>query len=190
MTEPVRTRKLYKWDHDRPFSADKRLFFMNGELHAFVSKNRAQGLVQSWNYPQGRTEVVLYSDAHKDTNRAYTLSSIARLLNRTNFRIHQAWSEGFRKPPGEKYNFKLYKSLEENKGQRTYYGDEQYILDLRDWFSEQYHGRSQHTDKIIKSNYKQLPTKAEVNAMLRRNQQFYVKDKNGNMVPVWAAPDL
>lgn len=144
-------------------------FFLNGKIHKVLSRSRARDELYAWCYPDGQR--VLYSLAlvEKNMQNAYSLVEVGKILNKHKITLEDYIIEGKIRTPQKVYPIgkpesKWYKfMLSENDVMEVH----QFILDAG------------YTNN--------LPSKAELQALLKHNLILYTKTEEGKFVPVWKA---
>ncbi len=149
-----------------------RYFYLDGELHKVLTVNRGRDFVITWNYPQAKRKMYVWSDVQKRKQRAMTITEVAQLVNRHRMTIDEYIREGWIKSPQRTYNIET-----RRLGKHMFSEDD--VMDLHDFMSERilHHGRRMHNDN--------LPSKAELRALVREGRVLYARDEYGDEVPMW-----
>lgn len=160
-------------------SASKRIryFFVNDQLHKTIHINRSSDLVVAWCYPLKKRISYSWSETQKQMERAYTITEVAKMLDRHRMTIDKYIRRGSIKTPQ-----RVYKIDGKFNTAGKYMFSEKDILSLHEYCSTLSKGRPRK-DGLI--NVVGLPTKSEIKSMLKQSSTLYVKDEEGNFIPVW-----
>jgi len=159
-------------------SPQRRLCFLNDELHKIIHIDRINNIVRTYNYVQDRQMAYLYTDYKKLRTPAYSIRLVGKLLSRSPDSIRKAINRGDVKKP----------YLMDQYVHGVYYFCETDIYNLRDFYASWHTGRPRK-DGYITPRY-DVPTKKELDALLGKSEMLYVKNKNGEFIPVWRAEDF
>lgn len=154
-----------------------RYFFLNNDLHKTIHINRSSDLIVAWNYPQKRRASYSWSDAQKNMEKAYSITDVANMLNRHRMTIDKYIRQGLIKTPQ-----RMYKIDGKFNSAGKYMFSEKDILELHEYCSTISKGRPRKDGLINTSG---LPSRSEVKAMIKQSSVLYVKDDDGNFIPVW-----
>ena len=157
-----------------------RYFFVNNELHKVLRINRPEDLVYAWNYPQGKRVAYVWSATQKTMQRAFSVSEVSEFFGRNHYVIKQYILDG------EIKNIQKTYSMDEKKSPGKYFFSEDDLRMLYDYLSTKNLGRPRKDG--IQVQYP-LPSRSELEAMIRQDAVVYVKDKTGEFVPVWKQPE-
>lgn len=157
-----------------------KYFFLNGELHKILRLSRPDDMVFAWSYPQSKRVAYIWTDVQKNMQHAYKVPQVAEILNRHPNIIKGHMRDGHIKTIQKTY------SIDEYKKPGVYLFSEDDIKSLHNYLMNTHRGRPRADGKITPSN---LPTKAELEAILRQEVTLYVKTKDGDFSPVWKQPD-
>lgn len=149
------------------------IFFLNGDLHRIIRKSAAQNIVYAFNYKTNSVAKYTYKDYKSFKKKAYTISEVAKVLRRHVDRVRAAMSSGSVRKP-----FLL--PYEGRTG--VYYFTEEDIYLYREYFASLHRGRPRQDGIVIP---KDVPTEAEVDAILGKKPVLYIRTSNGEYVPVW-----
>jgi len=144
-------------------------FFLNDKIHKVLTRSRAKDELVAWCYPDGKR--VLYSLAlvEKTMKNAYSTAEVAQILNRHKITIEDYIIDGKIKTPQIVYPI--------GNPESTWYKfmfSESDVMDVHQF--------------ILDAGYTNtLPSKAELQAILKHNLILYTKTEEGNFVPVWKA---
>ncbi len=154
----------------RPATRKKFLyFFLNNKLHKVIRLSRAKDELVAWCYPDKKR--VLYSnlDVQKNMQNAYTVKQVGEIIGRHHVTIEEYILQGKIKEPQKVYPI----SKPESTWSKFMFSESD-ILKLHEY--------------ILEAGYtKDLPTKSELQALLKHNMILYTKSSEGNFVPVWKA---
>jgi hypothetical protein len=171
--------KLPEADSSRNLVKTKNLiFFLNGDLHRLIKTNAAANICYAFNYNKNEVVKYPYKDYKKFRKPAFKIGEVATILRRHRDRIRRAFIEGHVSKP----------ILIDYKGRTgVYYFSEEDIYELREYFAGVHRGRPRADGIIVSKN---VPTEAEVDAVLGKTPTLYVRTKEGNFVPVWKAEEF
>lgn len=155
-------------------------FYLNDILHKTLQVNRADDTIIAFNFVEGKRVAYNYTDVKRNRKHAYSISEVAKLINRHIDTIKRHLRSGDLKKPQQAYA--LY---DHTKLGRYYFTDED-IKHMREFFKTIHIGRPRKDGNITASN---IPSKTELEAMLRNETVLYIKDNEGEFVPVWKAPE-
>lgn len=157
-----------------------RYFYLNGDLHRVLSVIRAQDLVISWNYREGKRAGYAWSDARKRLGRAFTMTQVGDMIGRHRTNIERDILAGRIRAPQRAY------SLDGNKIPGKYLFSEKDVFELHDYLLTVHIGRPRKDGRITPAR---MPSKAELRAMMRHDTVTYVKSEDGTFTPVWKEQD-
>lgn len=154
-----------------------KIYFLNGELYKIIKADRSSNICHLYNFQTEEVKKFLYSDFKKFRKPAYRIGKASKLLNRHPDRIRRAiWGGQVTKP------------LLVKRGESgTYWFSEENIHELRDFFANVHRGRPRKDGIIVSHN---VPTKDELDALLGNKEMLYIKNKNGDFIPVWRAEEF
>lgn len=156
--------------------SDLRYFYLNSNLYKILRVNRPQDFVEVWNFTEHRVEGLIWSDVRKRAERAFTLQEVCSMIGRTRVTVELAIVEGKIKAPQRIYTLDL------DRKPGKYLFSEKDVLDVHDYFLTVHVGRPRADGKITPGK---MPTKQELRAMMRHDTVLYVKNDDGEFVPVW-----
>lgn len=157
-----------------------RYFFVNQDLHKVLRKSRGEDLVVAWNYRQGKRVAFSLIDLQKNMQHAYSLTQVSKMLNRNTMILRKYIWEGAVPEIQKTY------SLDGNRSPGVYYFSEDDIRGFHDFLLTVHIGRPRKDGKV---NAAGLPTRSELEAMLRQEVLLYVKNSDGEFTPVWKQPE-
>ena len=144
-------------------------FFLNGKIHKVLRSSRARDEVVAWCYPDKKRVLYSYLLVEKNMEKAYSIKDAGQLLNRHKVTIEEYILQGKIKQPQ-----KVYPISNPESTWSKFMLSESDILDIHQF--------------ILDAGYiRDLPTKAELQALLKHNMILYTKTKDGSFVPVWKA---
>lgn len=149
----------------------KRLqyFFLNGKIHKVIKASRAKDEMIAWCYPDGKRVLYSYNLVEKNMENAYSVKDAGVLLNRHKVTIEEYILQGKIKKPQKVYPI----SNPESKWFKFMFSESD-ILDIHQF--------------ILDAGYiRDLPSRAELQAILKHNLILYTKTNDGRFVPVWKA---
>lgn len=144
-------------------------FFLNGKLHKVIKASRSKDEIIAWCYPEHKRVMYSYSQVEKYKQNAYSLTEVGSLIGRHKVTIEEYVIDGKVKEPQ-----KVYPIGKPESNWYKYMMSETDVLDLHQF--------------ILDAGYsKNLPSRAELQALLKHNMILYTKSSEGNFVPVWKA---
>lgn len=157
-------------------------FYLDGNLHRKLHVNRPKDIIKTWNYPAGKIMVYTYSDVLKRHEKAFPPKRVKEMIGRASHShvLSRAINEGHITPPQFSY------SLDEKRRLRSYFWNEQNIIDLVEWLSTVHRGRPRLDGEITPQK---MPTIREIKAMIHDEQVMYVK-QGDTFVPTWRAKNI
>ena len=144
-------------------------FFLNGKVHKVLKLSRAKDEVIAWSYLDKKRMMYSYSQVDKNMEKAYTIIEASKILGRHRVTIEEYILQGKIKQPQ-----KVYPISNPESTWSKYMLSESDILDIHQF--------------IIDAGYiRELPSKAELQALLKHSLIMYTKTEDGKFVPVWKA---
>lgn len=156
-----------------------RYLFLNGELYKVLQINRPEDTIVLWSYPSKKRVGYTYSDVKKRMEKAFTLTEVGKMLNRSKVTIKRAIKSGEINEPQYTYGLD-----DPNHEIFQYMMREPDILAMHAVLAGKHASGTPRKDGLVTP--KKLPTAREVRAMIRNNAIFYVKTESG-FVPTWQA---
>jgi hypothetical protein len=144
-------------------------FFLNGKVHKVLRLSRAKDEVVAWSYVDKKRVMYSYAQVDKNMERAYTVLEAGKLLGRHRVTIEEYILQGKIKQPQ-----KVYPISNPESTWSKYMLSESDILDIHQFIIDAGHIRD-------------LPSRAELQALLKHNLILYTKTDDGKFVPVWKA---
>ena len=144
-------------------------FFLNGKVHKVLRLSRAKDEVIAWSYLDRKRVMYSYSQVDKYMERAYGIQEVSKVLGRHRVTIEDYILEGKIKAPQ-----KVYPISNPDSSWSRYMFSESDILDIHQFIIDAGHIRD-------------LPSKTELQAILKHNLILYTKTEDGKFVPVWKA---
>lgn len=162
--------------------AERKLlyFYLNNSLHRALQVNKPDDTMIAWDFVEGKRVAYNYVDVQRNKKHAYSISEVAKLLNRHVDTIKRHLRAGDFPKPQQAY------ALDDKDKLGRYYFSELDIKNLREFFKTVHIGRPRKDGNVTASN---IPSKAELEAMLKNETVLYVKGKDGDFVPVWKQPE-
>ena len=155
-------------------------FYLNDALHRALQINRTDDTVIAWNFADGKRVAYNYSDVQKNKKHAYSISEAAKIINRHVDTIKRHLRSGEINKPQQAY------ALDDKTKLGRYYFTDADIRNMREFFRTVHIGRPRKDGNVTASN---IPSKAELEALLRNENILYAKSDNGDFVPVWKQPE-
>lgn len=155
-------------------------FYVNGDLHKVLLVDRARDFVRTWNYPKRKSVGYVYSDLLKNHGKAWPTSQVAKLIDRAREVLEWYILDKNIRVPQRTY------TLDGRYAPGKYMWSEEDILALHDYLSSVHIGRPREDGIAINTK---LLSKAELRAKMRSDVVLYVKNKDGEFVPVWKEPE-
>jgi len=144
-------------------------FFLNGKIHKVLKSSRARDEIIAWCYPDKKRVLYSYSLVQKNMENAYSLKDAGVLLNRHKVTVEEYILAGKIKEPQKVYPI----SNPESKWFKFMLSESD-ILDIHQF--------------ILDAGYiRDLPSRTELQAILKHNLILYTKTNDGSFVPVWKA---
>jgi hypothetical protein len=160
---------------------DKVLYFyLDGKLYKTLHRNRAEDLIIVWDYVLEKRVAYSLSNVQKSRTNAYTVTQAAKMINRSVDTIKRHWRDGDIKKPFMTY------SLDGQKRPNKYFFSEDDIRAMQEFFKTVHRGRPRKDGLITPSN---IPSIAEIEALIRNEKVLYAKNDEGEFVPVWKQPE-
>jgi hypothetical protein len=144
-------------------------FFLNGKVHKVLRLSRAKDEVVAWSYLDKKRMMYSYSQVDKHMEKAYTLTEAGKILGRHKVTIEEYILQGKVKQPQ-----KVYPISNPESTWSKYMLSESDILDIHEFIIDAGHIRD-------------LPSRSELQALLKHNLIMYTKTEDGKFVPVWKA---
>ena len=144
-------------------------FFLNGKVHKVLKLSRAKDEVVAWSYVDKKRVMYSYAQVDKNMERAYTVLEAGKILGRHRVTIEEYILQGKIKQPQ-----KVYPISNPESTWSKYMLSESDILDIHQFIIDAGHIRD-------------LPSRAELQALLKHNLILYTKTDDGKFVPVWKA---
>lgn len=158
-----------------------RYFYLNGHLHRQLKVDRHKNMMTAYRYYDESTVMYFLSDVRRDSQQAYTCKQVCDMLNLSKQRLLIYEAEGriatperMRKITDNGYHF----------SKRMWSVD--HIIDIHDLMLNTHIGRPRKDGQV--THRSDIPTKAELIAMLKDQEVLYYKDTDGSFQPVWKAP--
>jgi hypothetical protein len=144
-------------------------FFLNGKLHKTIRFSKSKDEIVAWCYLDKKRVLYSYTQVQKSMQNAYTLKQTAEILNRHKVTVEEYILQGKVKTPQKVYPI--------GNTESTWF---KFMLSESDIY--------QMHEYILEAGYsKNVPSKAELTAILKHNLILYTKTEEGKFVPVWKA---
>ena len=157
-----------------------RYFYLNGKLHKVLRRSRAEDLLIAWDYELGKRVAYSLADVNKNKQYAYPISEVVKILGKHEDTIKWHMYKGDIKFPQQCY------SLNGNKTPGKYFWSEDDIRDMHDFFKTVHRGRPRLDGAVTPGN---MPSRAELEAIMKQENILYIKNNDGDFVPVWKQPE-
>ena len=144
-------------------------FFLNGKIHKVLKASRAKDEIIAWCYPDKKRVMYSYSQVEKSMEKAYSIIEAGEILGRHRVTIEEYILQGKIKKPQ-----KVYPISNPDSTWSRYMLSESDILDIHQFIIDAGHIRD-------------LPSRSELQAILKHNLILYTKTDDGKFVPVWKA---
>jgi len=142
---------------------------LNQKVHKVIRVSRAKDELIAWCYPDKKRILYSYSEVEKNMEKAYSLIEAGKVLNRHRVTIEEYILQGKIKKPQ-----KVYPISNPDSEWSRYMLSESDILDIHQYIIDA--GRT-----------RDLPSRSELQALLKHNLILYTKTVDGRFVPVWKA---
>ena len=147
-----------------------RYFFLNDKIHKVIRSSRSKDELVAWCYPDKKRVLYSYHQVNKYMENAFTVVEVASMLNKHRVTIQDYIIEGKIKSPQKIYPI----SNPDHENWSQYMFKESDILDLHQYILDAGHSS-------------ELPSRTELQALLKHNIILYTKTEEGRFVPVWKA---
>ena len=144
-------------------------FFLNGKVHKVLRLSRAKDEVVAWSYLDNKRVMYSYAQVDKHMERAYGIVEVSKIIGRHRVTIEEYILQGKVKQPQ-----KVYPISNPDSSWSKYMFSESDILDIHQFIIDAGHIRD-------------LPSRSELQALLKHNLILYTKTTDGKFVPVWKA---
>jgi hypothetical protein len=144
-------------------------FFLNGKVHKVLRLSRAKDEVIAWSYLDNKRVMYSYAQVDKHMERAYGIVEVSKIIGRHRVTIEEYILQGKVKQPQ-----KVYPISNPDSSWSKYMFSESDILDIHQFIIDAGHIRD-------------LPSRSELQAILKHNLILYTKTDDGKFVPVWKA---
>ena len=151
-------------------SKSLRYFFLNDKIHKVLRASRSKDELVAWCYPDRKRVMYSYSQVKKNMETAYSIKEVSIMLNRHRVTIQDYIIEGKVSTPSKIYPIGEPDSTTWSK----YMFNQKNILDI-------------HQHILDSGHSKEIPSKAEIQALFKNNLVLYTKTQEGKFVPVWKA---
>lgn len=147
-----------------------RYFFLNDKIHKVISSSRSKDELIAWCYPDKKRMLYSYSQVKKNMEQAYGITQVSQMLNKHRVTIQDYILEGKVLPPAKIYPI----GAPESKSWSKYMFSQKDIMDI-------------HQHILDSGHSSEVPSKTELQGLLKNNFILYTKTDEGKFVPVWKA---
>lgn len=160
-------------------------FFINGVAHKKLQVNRSTDMLTAWNYEERKVVSYIWSITRRNMEKVFLTGQVEDMYGFTRATMLSYITKGLIVPPYRTKNIRN----PENKGSGSIYlWREADVLGLHDaLIARGGPGRPRHDG--TPSAHNNLPSKAEILAMMRNEVVLYTKTSDGEFKPVWQAHD-
>jgi hypothetical protein len=151
-------------------SKSLRYFFLNDKIHKVLKSSRSKDEMIAWCYPDKKRVMYSYSQVKKNMETAYTVVEVASMLNKHRVTIQEYILNEKVAIPQKIYPI----GQPDSENWSQYMFNQKNILDI-------------HQHILDSGHSKEIPSKAELQALLKNNLILYTKTEEGKFVPVWKA---
>jgi hypothetical protein len=144
-------------------------FFLNGKVHKVLKLSRAKDEIIAWSYIDKKRMLYSYSQVEKNMEKAYSVVEVSKILGRHRVTIEEYILQGKIKQPQ-----RVYPISNPDSTWSKYMLSESDIMDI-------------HQFIIDAGHIRELPSRSELQAILKHNLILYTKTEDGKFVPVWKA---
>jgi hypothetical protein len=170
-----RTREEY--NQSPVVLANKKVWFLNGDLVRVHHINRSNGIMSVYNIIKDQIESCLISDFKKNRERAYTVGQTADLVNR-----HKKYMPSLMMRQVIPYPTGSQKGGARGWQVRSYYSESQ-VRAIRDILATYHMGRPRE-DKLITNNI--TPSPQELTRRMGDGILTYTRTEDGRFIPIWS----
>jgi hypothetical protein len=164
----------------RSTSTRLRFFYLNSKLHKVLRRSRAEDLLIAWDYELGKRVAYSLTDVNKNKQHAYPISEVVKIIGKHEDTIKMHLYRGDLKFPQRVY------SLNGNKTPGKYMWSEDDVRNMHDFFKTVHRGRPRIDGEITPGN---MPSRAELEDIIKQENILYVKNNDGEFIPVWKQPE-
>ena len=144
-------------------------FFLNDKIHKVIRTHRAKDELVAWCYPDRKRVMYSYSQVEKYMGNAYTTRQVGEIVGKHKVTIEEYILQGKIQTPQ-----RVYPIGNPDSTWNKFMFSEKDIMDLHEFIADIGYSKN-------------LPTKAELQAILKHNLILYTKTDEGKFVPVWKA---
>ena len=144
-------------------------FFLNDKIHKVLKASRSKDEMVAWCYPDKKRVMYSYSQVKKNMEKAYSILEVSEILNKHRVTIQDYIIEGKVITPHIIYPISRF----DNYTWFRYMFSYKNIYDIHEHILESGHSKN-------------VPSKTELQAILKNNIILYTKTDSG-FVPVWKA---
>jgi hypothetical protein len=149
-------------------------------LHKVIRRSRAEGLLIAWDYNLGKRVAYNLDDFNRNKQHAYPISEVSKIIGKHCDTIYMHLNRGNLKYPQRIY------ALNGNRTPGKYLWSEDGIREMHDFFKTVHRGRPRSDGGTTPGD---MPSRAEIEAMMKQETVLYVKNNDGEFIPVWKQPE-
>lgn len=153
-----------------------RYFYIDGRLHKVLHVNRPEDIVNAWDYPERKRKTYIWSDVQRRMQQAFTISEVAKIVGRHRLIIDHYIRDGHIPAPQRIY------SIDGKFTPGKYMFSEDDVLKLHDFMLTVHRGRPRKDGLITNAA---MPSRSELRAIIKSRVLLYIKNEDGEYVPVW-----
>lgn len=157
-------------------NAVRKYFFLEGRLYKVLSITRAQDIVIVWDFKETKRKAFVWTDVKRRRKRAFTMQETGQLLGRNRVTIQRDILAGRIKAPQQ---------ANQPGSRRTgrYYFSDEDILAYHDYMQTIVPGTG------LGKLHKNMISKTELRALMNSDVVTYVKNSEGEFIPIWKEID-
>lgn len=157
--------------------ANKKVWFLNGDLVRIHHMNRSNGIMSVYNIIKDQIESCLIGDFNRNKERAYTVGQTADLVNR-----HKKYMPNLMFRQVIPYPTGSQKGGARGWQIRSYYSESQ-VREIRDILASYHIGRPRK-DKLVTNDI--TPSPQELTRRMGDGILTYTRTEDGRFIPVWS----
>lgn len=151
---------------------------LNKKLYKVITKTKATDRAVLWNFEEKKREVHSYVAVAQTGEKAYSLYDLGQFFDRSPYTLRNRLRE-FPEP------YHIYSFTDGKPHGKRWDADQ--VMEIREVLANTHHGRPRSDGEIIPRD---IPSRQELRAMLNQEAVYYVKTKEGKLVPTWKAHDF
>jgi len=154
-------------------------FYVEGKLYKMLRVIKARDEALAWCYDDHQTRLFQWSDVRKRASRGFTAGEVGKMIKRSGRMVHYYIEDGLIAPPKRTYSL--------TTGKPGYYiFSEEDVYKIQEIVSGSHRGRPRKDGVKIPAP---TPSKREIYAQMKYDMTLYVKNKDGEFIPLYAAED-